>query len=152
MDYITKLLDYWTALISTANWYVVGGLVGSMLATIGITAWVKRHHLKQTAEKLASEFIVLNVAFWGFISAIATFVITQGTHFATMLPFVSRYWPTISASAIATHAIATGLHKWWTDRKEHKPILDINTDGIIDTPKTPEPLKPIPAISQDVWK
>jgi hypothetical protein len=125
MDSLYKGLDYITSYINavpTASWVALGALLASIPAVIGIVNWVKKHHLKKTGEKLASEFIVLNVAFWGAVLTVADFVMTQGTTFAPFLPFFSTHWAQVSAGAIAVHAIATSLHQWWKDRKARKPI------------------------------
>jgi hypothetical protein len=151
-EQFTKGMAYlvdWFNSITAAQWYVTGVIIGAILGTIGITAYVKRRHLKKYAEKLASEFIVLNVAFWGFVLNIAGFVITQGTTFSSLLPFIGSHWAQISGGAIAVHAVATALYKHFKAKKEQKtldfinglPALpqDDNLGAIVEQVKAPVP-------------
>ncbi len=146
MEVLQKIIGHvgtWFGNLSAENWYVLGTVVGSIFATIGITAWIKRKYLQKNAKKLASEFIVLNVAFWSFLLVVADFVITQGTAYGALLPFVSVHWAQISSGAIAVHAIATALKKWWQERKENKPLTIPTLTPVID--------QPIPPVTQDIW-
>lgn len=158
MDTIHKVLDYlqvWLAGITAEQWYMIGTIVGSIPVVIGIVAWIKRRHVKKTAEKLASEFIVLNVAFWGFIISIADFIITQGTQFASLLPFVGTHWGQISAGAIVVHSAARRFHKWFQDRKNKEPLALpqapetplVTAESTVPTPP-PQP----PSVRADLWQ
>jgi len=123
MDSLIKILGYvldYVNGVPAQSWYALGVLLASIPAVIGIVAYVKRRHLRKYAEKLASEFIVLNVAFWSALLTVANFVITQGTNFAPFLPFMSTHWAQISAGAIAVHAVATALKKHFQEKKAQK--------------------------------
>lgn len=161
MDYVQKTISYlhiWAGARTAEDFYLLGTIIGSLIALIGLVAWIKRKYLQKNGRKLASEFIVLNVAFFGFLLTITDFLITQGTAFAGLLPFVNVHWAQISAGAIAVHAVATALHKWWKDRKDGVPLTADNLiDGIVDIktatlPTGVEKVKqPIPQINADVW-
>lgn len=126
------------------EWYIAGLIVGSIPVTVWVVNLVKKHHVKQTAEKLKSEFIVLNVAFWSFILTALTFLLAIGPHIANFFPYLTLHWPQIASGAIAFHAVATAVKKWWTDRKNNKPLVDLNTtDETSQTVPAPEPQKNI---------
>jgi hypothetical protein len=152
MDTLNTLISYASAFTATWNWYVIGGVTASILTTIGVTAWVKRHHLKQTAEKLRTEFIILNVGFWGYLTTTATFILTNGLAFGGYLPFVGAHWAQISGGAIAVHALASSLYQWFVARKDNKPLIESKIPETIQAAATDIPaLAPLPAVTADLW-
>lgn len=161
MEKIISYLHIWAGARTAEDFYILGTVIGSVLVTIGVVAWIKRKYLAMNGKKLASEFIVLNVAFFGFLLTVTDFIVTQGTAFGSLLPFISVHWAQISSGAIATHAVATALHKWWKDRKDNKPLFptDTNMDGMVDTSVTvlsntlPTGVEkqPIPPTTLDIW-
>lgn len=153
MDTIKSEVHIWLGARTAEDLYVFGTVVGSILVTIGVVAWIKRSYLRKNAHKLASEFIVLNVAFWSFLLSVSGFIVTQGAAFGSLLPWIGTHWPQISSGAIATHAVATALHKWWRDRRDGKPIVtDELIDGIVDLTATPAQKKSIPQVTPDIWQ
>lgn len=157
MDVLQKVISYlhiWAGGLTAEDWQVAGTIAGSILVTVGLVAWIKRQYLRKNARKLASEFIVLNVAFFGFLLTVTDFIVTQGTAFGSLLPFLNTHWAQISGGAIAVHSVATALHKFWKDRKDGKPLVaDELIDGIVDKPiERPAITAPIPPVSVDIWK
>lgn len=145
MDRLTQFISYmhiWLGSWTAANWYAFGGGLGAVLATIGVTAWVKRHHLKKTAQELAGHFVLLNVAFWGFLFTVADFVLTQGTIAAPLLPFLGTHWAQISGGAIIARKTALALRQWWTDRKNKKPLT---------APLLPPAPDILPDLPENLW-
>lgn len=113
--------------ISPAGWYTIGFVLGSIPVVIGIVAWINRRNLKKYGQKLASVFTVVNVAFWGFLLAVAdlaVMVVTQGQSFGMLFPSLFVYWPQISGGAILVHTVSKHLYGKWKARQEGKKFTN----------------------------
>jgi hypothetical protein len=120
---INYILDYLTA-VPGESWYVLGSILGSSSLVIGVVAWIKRRNLKKYGEALRTQFIALNVVFWSTISTVVSFILTNGTTFASFLPFLGTHMPQIIALSTVLYQISKPLKEWWTDRKNNKPIAN----------------------------
>lgn len=152
MDKFINYLHIWATNLTAEDFYVFGVILGSILATIGVTAWIKRSYLRRNAKKLASEFIVLNVTFWGFLTTVASFVLTQGPTFVHLAPWLAQHWAQISGGAIAIHAVATALKKWYQDRKDNKPLTVPEVSLPTATHDTPQQDPAVPKVTSDIWR
>lgn len=133
MDYITKgisyILDYINSIPPHA-WYVLGTMLASSGVVVGIIAWTKRHHLKKTAESLASHFIALNVVFWSTVTTVLSFVLTNGATFGSFLPYLGTHMPQIIAISTVLYQVAKPSLAWWKSRKDGKPITNPNLPNL----------------------
>lgn len=133
MDYITKAISYLLDYINSVpahSWYVLGSLLASSGVVVGIIAWTKRHHLKKTAESLASHFIALNVVFWSTVTTVLTFILTNGLAFASFLPFLGTHMPQIIAISTVLYQVSKPSLAWWKARKDGKPISNPNLPNL----------------------
>lgn len=120
-DNIIKVLHYledWVTAIPAHQWYIFGTVVASIPVVIGIVEWVKNHHFNVKAQELETHFIYLNIAFWATVMTCADFVITNGSHFATFLPFLAKYMPVITAAAPAIYSFAKAANSWFSAHKK----------------------------------
>lgn len=114
MEYIDKALTVWNYITSYINnvpaesWYVLGGLVGASIGTFVTVNVIKNHHYKKTAEKLAKQFVALNLVFWSTVMTAATFIVTNGDA-AALLPFLGQH--AVQVVGIATVLYNLGANK-----------------------------------------
>ena len=128
--------------ISTAGWWSIGFVLGSIPVVIGIVAWINRRNLRKYGEKLESVFTIANVAFWGFLLAtadIAIMVITQGQAFGSLFPSLFVYWPQISGGAVLVHTVSKHFYAKWQARKQKQPFVNKLPDlqPLVDAVTTP---------------
>lgn len=122
---LTYILDYITS-VPASSWYVLGAVLGSSSVVIGIVAWINRKQFLKHGERLKSQFIALNVIFWSTVTTVLSFVLTNGTTFASFLPFLGTHMPQIIALSTVLYQISKGLKQWWSDRKARVPISNSN--------------------------
>jgi hypothetical protein len=145
MDTILKVINYIQDYINSvpaASWFALGSFIGTSAIGVGIVAWINRHHLKQTGEKLGRIFVTLNVAFWSAIMTTTSFVITAGPHFAAFLPFFGTHWPQLIGLMTLLYNIAKPSLEWWKARQDGKkftsrmpeltPLVDQVTSPVIN--------------------
>jgi hypothetical protein len=127
MDAAFKILNYITDYINSVpaeSWYTLGALIGSSSLVIAIVAWIKRRHLKKYAESLGRTFVTLNVVFWSAITTVLSFVLTNGSTFASFLPFLGTHWPQVVAISTVLYNVAKPSLAWFKARKEGKPLSE----------------------------
>ncbi len=142
--------------IPTSSWVALGVLLGSVTTAIGITAAVKRYHLRKHAEKLASTFVILNVTFWSALAGAANWVILNAETYSPFLPFWFEQSAKIMSGAIVIRtvslgalAIIVGVKKWWQARRASNVPGTLQRDAeLIQTVSAPAPVaSPIQTIS-----
>jgi hypothetical protein len=125
MDTVTKIVDYIASYIGSVpaeSWYTLGALLGSSSVVVAIVAWIKRRHLRKYAESLGRTFVTLNVVFWSAITTVLSFILTNGSTFASFLPFLGTHWPQVVAIATVGYNVAKPSLQWFKDRQAGKKL------------------------------
>jgi hypothetical protein len=123
--------------VPAQSWYVFGTVLGSSAVVIGVVAWIKRRHLKKTAEKLEDQFVYLNLIFWSTLTTLAGFVVSSGADFAAFLPFLGNHMPQIMMISTTTYTLSKKLHAWFVDRQaDKKHLADRLHDALNPEPNT----------------
>lgn len=139
MENIQKVVDYvasYIASVPAESWYTLGALLGSSGLVIGIVAWIKRRHLRKYAEALATQFVAINVVFWSSVTTVLSFVLTNGSTFASFLPFLGTHMPQIIALSTVLYQISKPMKQWWADRKSGKAIQNPNMPALSEQLQT----------------
>lgn len=155
---IQKLLTYIQAFIGSVTpqqWYGLGLIFGSIAATTGVVAWIKRRHLKATAEKLASHLTMYYVIITSAVLAATDFIILNGATLSSLggfLPFWVANGAKIMAGAIAAHEFVISSRKWLQGRKEllSPKTLETIENAAKDIPQ-PGVISDVKPVTSSLW-
>lgn len=157
MDNLTKFISYlhiFLGGLSAEQLYVVGSVLGASGLLVGSVAWSKRHHLKESADKLEDWIITLLIWFYSFVLSIGSFVVAVaafGLDPHMFLHYFGSTWPYIVAFGPGLYTFSKAAKKKLAERKAKKiHLTDELIDGFVDVPKPPEKA-PIPAVTPDIW-
>jgi uncharacterized membrane protein YbhN (UPF0104 family) len=132
MDTIVKIVNYTTDYINAVpaeSWYALGSFIGASALGVAVVAWINRHHLKQTGEKLGRVFVALNVSFWSAIMTVVTFILTTGPHFAAFFPFFGDHWMQIVGIMTLIYNVGKPSLDFWKKQKA-EDISNVNLPNL----------------------
>jgi hypothetical protein len=125
---IDKLLNFINYLLDAINavpvhvWFIVGVVAASLPVTVGIVQWVKHRHFKKTGLEMENHLIDYTVTVTAALMTLTDFLITNGTQFANLFPFLLVVLPTIKAFAPTVFSISKAIHTAAIERKNKQPI------------------------------